>query len=132
MYCRNCSLKIEDPVEICPQCQHNPAGGNNFCQTCGFSTQAEDILCHKCGAKLSRLAEPTRIVSVKPRNTTALLAVLPALVGVNGVHQFYLGKIGIGIAMFLTLGGVGIWTIIDLVIILQGKMMDKEGKPITG
>jgi len=53
-------------------------------------------------------------------------------VGVNGVHQFYLGKIGIGIAMLLTLGGLGIWTIIDLVIILQGKMMDKEGKPITG
>ena len=132
MYCRNCGLKIEDSVEICPQCQSNPIGGNNFCQTCGFATQAGDVLCPKCGAKLNRLAEAEPSVSAKSRLATALLAVLPALVGFNGIHRLYLGKYITAILMFLTLGGLGIWTIIDLVAILRGKMKDKEDKLITG
>jgi TM2 domain-containing membrane protein YozV len=69
-------------------------------------------------------------VSSKSRLTTTLLCVLPAWFFVNGVHRFYLGKIGTGILMLLTLGGLGIWTIIDFVFAVSGTMKDKEGKPI--
>lgn len=47
-----------------------------------------------------------------------------------GVHRFYAGKIGTGILMLLTLGGLGIWTLIDFVIIVMGNFKDKEGLPI--
>jgi hypothetical protein len=132
MFCRNCSFNIENPVDNCPRCQTNPIGSYNFCQTCGCANQASDILCGKCGALLSKLAEPARLISTKPKSITALLAILPALVGLNGIHRLYLGRYFSAALMFLTLGGIWIWTIIDVITILRGKMKDKEGKPVTG
>jgi len=47
-----------------------------------------------------------------------------------GVHRFYVGKIGTGILMLLTLGGLGIWVLIDLIMIIVGSFKDKGGLPI--
>ena len=47
-----------------------------------------------------------------------------------GIHRFYVGKVGTGIAMLLTLGGLGIWTIIDFVRIVTGNFKDKDGLEI--
>lgn len=62
--------------------------------------------------------------------------ILPALLlclllGVLGVHRFYVGKIGTGILQLVTLGGLGIWVIIDLIMIIVGAFTDKEGNKIT-
>lgn len=51
--------------------------------------------------------------------------------GTIGVHRFYAGKIGTGILQLITLGGCGIWTIIDLIMVLTGKFTDKNGYEIT-
>lgn len=48
-----------------------------------------------------------------------------------GVHRFYAGKIGTGVLQLLTLGGWGIWTIIDFIMILVGKFTDGNGNAIT-
>ena len=50
--------------------------------------------------------------------------------GAFGVHRFYTGKIGTGILMLLTLGGLGIWALIDFIIIVCGSFKDKNGLPI--
>ncbi len=57
--------------------------------------------------------------------------VLAFFLGVIGVHRFYNGKIGTGILTVLTLGGFGIWVIIDLVMVLFGKFTKKDGTLIT-
>ncbi len=51
--------------------------------------------------------------------------------GSLGAHRFYLGQIGLGILMLLTLGGLGIWTLIDFVRLVVGSLNDKEGLPLA-
>ena len=48
-----------------------------------------------------------------------------------GVHRFYLGKTGTGVLMLLTLGGVGIWTLIDFVRLITGSLKDAEERDLA-
>jgi TM2 domain len=70
--------------------------------------------------------EPIQI-SPKSRLVALLLCLF---LGSLGVHRFYVGKIGTGILMILTLGGLGIWTVIDLVFVAVGAFTDKQGRRV--
>lgn len=50
--------------------------------------------------------------------------------GVFGIHRFYVGKIGTGILQLVTLGGLGIWAMIDFILIIVGKFTDRNGRAI--
>ena len=66
-------------------------------------------------------------ISPKSRLVCALLC---WFVGVFGVHRFYVGKTGTGILMIVTIGGLGIWALIDLIVILIGSFKDAEGRRV--
>jgi hypothetical protein len=53
--------------------------------------------------------------------------VLVALVGGLGIHRFYLGYTWQGVVQLLTLGGCGIWALIDLIRIITGDLQPKNG-----
>jgi hypothetical protein len=53
---------------------------------------------------------------------------LCAFLGVLGVHRFYVGKVGTGVLQVVTFGGLGIWALVDLIIILVGSFRDKQGR----
>ena len=57
-------------------------------------------------------------------NVVALL--LCFFLGCFGVHRFYVGKIGTGVVQLITLGGLGIWALIDFIMIVLQKFTDSE------
>jgi TM2 domain-containing membrane protein YozV len=66
---------------------------------------------------------------MKRRSQTVAL-ILSVLVGALGVDRFYLGYTGLGVAKLLTLGGCGIWSIIDIILIATGKLPDADGNAL--
>ena len=57
-------------------------------------------------------------------------ALLCFFLGALGAHRFYVGKVGTALLMILTLGGFGIWVLIDFIMILTGGFKDKEGRDL--
>ena len=59
------------------------------------------------------------------------LLLISLFLGSLGIDRFYVGKIGTGILKLITFGGCGIWTLVDIILIITGKFTDKDGNQIT-
>ena len=99
-----------------------------YCSSCGSEVNEKAIVCVKCGVGIPKSSTNTlreaKDPDAKDWLTTMLLCFF---LGYFGIHRFYTGHIGIGIIQLLTFGGCGIWTLIDLIIIVTGKYKDADG-----
>ena len=98
-----------------------------FCPKCGSEMQL-GASCQVCAARRESTGEST-----VPSEKNAIVAIVlcsAAYFGVSGLHRFYVGKIRTGILMLVTLGGFGVWSLIDLVLIVVGRFRDKDGLPV--
>ena len=77
--------------------------------------------------------DPT-VANERPARTKSWIAALLLcfFVGSFGVHRFYVGKIGTGILKLITVGGFGLWYLIDLILVLAGGQHDKQGRDLAG
>jgi TM2 domain len=66
--------------------------------------------------------------SDKSRGVATALA---ALLGPFGAHRFYVGKTGSGALMAVTLGGLGLWWLYDLIVVAAGDFRDAEGRRVS-
>ena len=64
------------------------------------------------------------------RKSFLITEVLAILLGWLGVHRYYTGYIGLGVLQTLTLGGCGIWSLIDIIFISLGKYKDAKGQEL--
>ena len=66
----------------------------------------------------------------KSSHSKGTLAIVCFFLGALGIHRFMVGKVGTGILMLITGGGLLIWAIIDFIVILTGGFTDKAGNKV--
>jgi TM2 domain-containing membrane protein YozV len=64
------------------------------------------------------------------RRSRLVALLLCWFLGIFGAHRFYAGRPVSAVFMILTLGGLGIWALVDLIIIICGAFRDAEGNRI--
>jgi TM2 domain-containing membrane protein YozV len=65
---------------------------------------------------------------VPPQRDWLTTVLLSFFLGTLGVDRFYLGQTGLGIAKLLTVGGCGVWALIDFILIIMNKVPDAQGR----
>ena len=87
--------------------------------------------------------QPVMPVFVDPPKSKVAAALLAFFLGVLGIHNFYLGRVGLGLAQLLlaTIGGVvtcglatigvAIWAFVEFIVILCGGVRDNHGRPLV-
>lgn len=135
MYCRNCGSDVVDQAVICVSCGLAPHAGKNYCQACKTATDPAAEVCRGCGRRLATSSGE----AVGSKLAAGLLGVF---VGGLGIHRFYLGYTGIGLAQLaLALGGImtcgvttiaaHIWGLVEGILILTGSIdRDAQGRPL--
>ena len=122
MYCRNCGNEVSEKAVMCVACGTPPKAGDKFCSNCKAETTSGALICMKCGVSLKH--DNIIYGDEKDWLTTLLLCFF---LGVFGIHRFYTGHTAIGVVQLLTLGGCGIWALVDFIMIIVGSFKDSKG-----
>jgi hypothetical protein len=100
-----------------------------FCPNCGKEIEAEARFCKYCGSPVSL---PPQAVSEHKRRDWLAAVLLSFFLGNLGIDRFYLGYLGLGFLKLFTLGGCGVWGLIDFLLIAFNKLKDADGNLLTG
>lgn len=122
MFCRNCGNMMNDQAVVCVACGVPTGKGNNYCPVCGDATNSLAQVCVKCGVNLNNIG-----TEQKSKLAAGLFGIF---LGGFGVHRFYLGYVGIGLAQllisvlscFFLSPFIWIWGLIEGILILSGSM----------
>ncbi len=106
----------------------------NFCLRCDNPLEPDALFCSKCGTKTGEAAiqsqtvkKPSPLREPKSSKSGKAALLLCIFLGMLGAHRFYVGKIWTGILMLLSGGAIGVWALIDLILIVKNKFEDKHG-----
>lgn len=98
-----------------------------FCTECGTIINIKAEICPNCGVRQFFIPQKN---DFETDNKWLITLLLCWFLGVFGIHRFYNGHITVGILQILTLGGCGIWVLIDLILIIVGSFKDSKGNYI--
>lgn len=120
----------------CPYCA--AIGQEKICEYCGSELINEEekpvvvnnyyIQKPKDGSML-RVEKGEVYVGGKNKTVALLLCIFG---GMYGLHNFYVGKVGKGVAYIFTFGLFGIGWIVDIITIITGSFTDANGYTLDG
>ena len=73
----------------------------NYCSNCGVKLDATEHFCYNCGVKIQDDSCNNTKAAVSGQKSKFLAGILAILLGSLGIHNFYLGYNGKGIAQLL-------------------------------
>ena len=141
-YCNNCGAQLGDQDAFCSVCGATANNAGNTaerrCPACGAVVGPSDLFCANCGAAVSN-QPPTyqgQVAQTPGQRSKLVAGLLGIFVGGLGIHNFYLGKIGIGIIQIvvtlITCGVGALWGFIEGILILCDRItVDGDGKPLA-
>lgn len=134
--CYACGLRVEEPI-LTARAIGTPPRRQSFCTQCGRPLEPTAVACGGCGAPVGNYV----VTYVDPKAKSKVVAgVLGIFLGSLGVHRFYLGYTGIGVAQIVVTlltsvacCGVGaLWGTVEGILILVGSTIttDAQGRPL--
>jgi TM2 domain-containing membrane protein YozV len=140
MFCSNCGKENPNTAKFCAGC------GKPIAEAAApAAAPAQQTIINMAPPPQAAYAAPAA-TGISPKSKTAA-ALLAFFLGQLGIHRFYAGKVGTGIVMllltiigyatiafvvgFFVLAAVGIWILVDFIMILMGKFKDKNGLLIS-
>lgn len=92
------------------------------CAECRQNLSSTDIICPNCGNAI--------VPAFKSQKSAVIALLLCLFFGCLGLHRFYTGKTKSGLIMLITLGALGLWTLIDLITIALSRFKDNTGRTL--
>ena len=127
MYCKNCGNPMDPNAAVCLNCGCAKGTGLSYCANCGQPVAPGAAVCTTCGFATAPIDNP----NAKSKLVAGLLGIM---LGGWGIHNFYLGYTGKGVAQILLnfCCGIGyIWGLIEGILILCGNInVDAKGVPL--
>ena len=130
----------------CPSCgadiEIDDSREFGFCSYCGSRIQIGERVNINMNVKHEYEDIPPRNVHIhnhytihndgisKSRKIRLIALVLCVVLGIFGVHHFYVGRIGWGLLYLFTAGLFAIGWIVDIILILAGSYKDCDGLPL--
>lgn len=101
------------------------------CRHCDARISAIAEICPACGVR----QDPSSVAVARPAGVSEKklipAAILCVILGVFGAHRFYVGKTMSGVLQLCTIGGLGLWMLYDLILILTGQFEDENERKVT-